>query len=74
MADRLYTYSKKAERDLIRIYLDTANEWGMAQADKYDAGIEKAVNLLAENPNLGRQCDAIKKGYRRFDYERHIIF
>jgi len=46
----------------------------MAQADKYDAGIEKAVNLLAENPNLGRQCDAIKKGYRRFDYERHIIF
>ena len=69
-----YTYSVRAERDVKKIYLDTAKQWGMAQADKYNAGLEDSLNLLTDNPELGRECDYIKKGYRRHEYERHIIF
>ncbi len=69
-----YTYSLRADRDVKKIYLDTAREWGMAQADKYESGLEKTVQLLADNPDLGRKCDYIKDGYQRHEYERHIIF
>ena len=73
MANR-YVYSKRAARDLKKIYIDTAREWGVAQADKYAAGLENVLTLLAENPNLGRRCDEIRAGYRRFEHARHIIF
>ena len=69
-----YTYSLRAEGDVKKIYLDTAREWGMAQADKYEEGLEKSLQLLADNPGLGRKCDYIKEGYQRHEYERHIIF
>lgn len=74
MPDKRYTYSKRAERDLIDIYLTTAKEWGSAQADKYDAGLEKTVKLLTDSSTLGRNIDHIKVGCHRFEYERHIIF
>ena len=69
-----YTYSKRAERDLKSIYIDTAEEWGVAQADRYASGLENAVTLLADNPDMGRRADEIKPGYRRFEHERHTIF
>ncbi len=69
-----FTYSLSAERDVRTIYLDTAKEWGIAQADKYDAGLEQSVHLLAENPDLGRRCDEIRTGYQRHEHDRHVIF
>ena len=69
-----YTYSKRAESDIKKIYRDTVQEWGISQADKYDAGLEKTVNLLAELPDIGRPCEEISEGYRRHEYERHVIF
>ncbi|MCU7837489.1 MAG: type II toxin-antitoxin system RelE/ParE family toxin [gamma proteobacterium symbiont of Taylorina sp.] len=69
-----YTYSIRAEHDVKKIYLDTAIKWGMAQADKYNDGLEHSINLIAGNPDLGRQCDYIRKEYHRHEYERHIIF
>ena len=69
-----YVYSKRAEGQIKKIYLDTAKKWGTAQADTYDAGLLKTIELLADNPEMGRQCDNIRKGYRRHEYERHIIF
>ena len=74
MPRKRYTYSKRAERDLISIYKDTAKTWGIAQADKYDTGLESAIQLLADNPDLGRSCDDIKTGFKRFEHESHIVF
>lgn len=69
-----YSYSIRAEHDLKKIYLDTAKEWGVAQADKYDSGLEKSLQLLAVNPDLGRKCDGIRDGYQRHEHGHHIIF
>lgn len=69
-----YIYSRLAASDVSKIYQDTANERGIAQADKYDAGLENSLKLLADNPDLGRNCDEIREKYQRHEYGRHIIF
>jgi len=74
MRGRKYTYSKRAERDLIKTYQGTVKEWGIAQADKYDIELENTVNLLADNPGLGRNCYEIREGLKRHEHGRHIIF
>jgi toxin ParE1/3/4 len=74
MSKQGYIYSKRSAQDLIKIYHDTARKWGIGQADKYDLGLEKAAELLAENPDIGRNCDYIRLHQRRFEHEKHIIF
>ncbi|TPE47758.1 type II toxin-antitoxin system RelE/ParE family toxin [Maribrevibacterium harenarium] len=74
MVNKTYTYSKLAAQDLIDIYLYTAQIWGQQQADIYDAGLEHMVGLLADSPGIGRSCDDIRAGCRRFEHEHHIIF
>jgi toxin ParE1/3/4 len=69
-----YIYSRRAVRQVKKIYLDTAKEWGLAQADKYDEGLEHTLQLLADNPSMGRECNEIRKGYHQHEYGRHIIF
>tara|TARA_Y100001949_G_scaffold166986_1_gene164216 strand:+ start:284 stop:577 length:294 start_codon:yes stop_codon:yes gene_type:complete len=68
------TYSGKASQDVIKIYQDTAKQWGINQADKYDSGLVNTLKLLQNNPYLGRDRSDIHKGYHHFKYERHIIF
>ena len=74
MVNERYKYTKRAQHALIKIYKDTIRRWGGGQADKYEAGIKNAVELLADNPELGRGCDEIRKGLHRHEHERHIIF
>lgn len=74
MSKQGYIYSKRAAQDLIKIYHDTARKWGIAQADKYDLGLEKAAELLFKNPEIGRRCEYIRLHLQRFDHEKHIIF
>ena len=69
-----YIYSRRAARQVKKIYQDTAKEWGLAQADKYDEGLEDTLQLLADSPDMGRGCNGIRKGYHRHEYGRHIIF
>lgn len=68
------TYSGKASQDVIKIYQDTAKQWGINQADKYDSGLVNTLKLLQNNPHLGRDRSDIRQGYHHFKYERHIIF
>ena len=69
-----YTYSLSAERDVKKIYKDTFKKRGLAQADKYDAGLFNSVSLLAENPLLGRKCNHIRTSYCRYESGHHVIF
>jgi len=36
--------------------------------------IEDCFLRLAENPSLGRACDAIRPGLRRIEQGKHVIF
>jgi toxin ParE1/3/4 len=66
--------SAEAEIDIDGIVVYTINEWGWRQANRYLAKLEEAFDLLARNPSLGRACDSVRAGLRRFEIGRHVVF
>jgi len=62
----------KANIDGITAY--TKASWGWRQADKYLSQLEEAFDRLAERPLIGRSCDRIRPGLRRFEVGKHVIF
>lgn len=52
----------------------TFEQWGEDQTNKYLAELQQCVLRLAEKPNLGRNCDHIRSGLRRFEHGKHVIF
>lgn len=69
-----YTKSKKTDQDIKHLTKRSIADFGEHQTDKYLSGLEQCLQLLAENPNLGRTCDELRQGYRRHEYGSHIIF
>jgi toxin ParE1/3/4 len=63
-----------AERDLLDIWLYTFENWDEAQADQYLDQLGESFLLIANNPLIGKACDGIRPGYRRYHAERHVIF
>jgi toxin ParE1/3/4 len=63
-----------AEEDLIEIWLYTFEKWGAKQADTYLDQLNSGFCLLSENPKIGKNCAAIRKGYRRFQIKNHIVY
>ena len=62
----------QADIDLIAAY--TTDTWGWQQTDRYLSKLEDSFQLLAENPGMGRACDAISSGLRRHELGKHIVF
>lgn len=69
-----YALRKRAEADLADIWQYTARRWSVEQADLYYRGITEALEALAERPSLGRACDDIRRGYRRYNVSAHVVF
>jgi toxin ParE1/3/4 len=67
-------FSRSAKADLLSIGAYTLQTWGIAQAERYIAGLEHCANLLAGNPLLGRPCEWIRPGLYRFEKGRHVFF
>jgi toxin ParE1/3/4 len=63
-------YRPKAVADLKQVLSYSRKEWGDALAEDYLAGLEATCSSLGKFPRLGRQAG----DYRRFRYERHVIF
>lgn len=64
----------KAQEDLEGIWLYTYQKWGPVQAKNYTGILRDQWGKLAKNPSLGRKCNYIRKGYRRLEVGKHIIF
>lgn len=69
-----FELTKSAKKDLRNIAKHTENRWGRDQRNLYAKQIDDCFNLLAKTPFVGKQCDFIKAGYRKFPYGSHIIF
>ena len=54
-----YALRPRADADLADIWRYTAQEWSVDQADRYYRGIIAALQMLGEQPSLGRACDDI---------------
>jgi len=66
--------SVEAEEDIDLIASYTTRTWGWRQTNRYLAKLEDGFELLAENPSIGRSCDSIRPGFRRFEIGKHVVF
>lgn len=70
----LFQLSRKAKSDLKEIALFTSHRWGREQRNVYLKQLDETFSLLAENPDIGKDCSDIRNGYRKFPHGSHIIF
>ncbi|MCH1920957.1 type II toxin-antitoxin system RelE/ParE family toxin [Shewanella sp. A3A] len=54
--------------------LFTSRRWGREQRNVYLKQFDESFWLLAENPDIGKTCDDIRVGYRKFPQASHVIF
>jgi toxin ParE1/3/4 len=60
--------------DLRSIGRYTQTTWGREQRNRYLTKLDECFHMLAEKPQLGRACDDIRQGYRKYQIGRHIVF
>jgi toxin ParE1/3/4 len=66
--------SVEAQNDFDEITTYSVRTWGWRQADIYLERIDDCLELIAANPSIGRACDKIRSGLRRFEIGRHVLF
>ncbi len=71
---RPYLLTAAARKDLIDIGRFTNEKWGKRQRDKYLKQLDDAFKLLSRQPEIGRDADDIKTGYKKFSQGSHVIF
>ena len=64
----------RAQRDLEEIWAYTARTWSPGQAETYIRQIQHGCGIIADDPRLGRPCDDIRAGYRKFKSGSHFLF
>jgi toxin ParE1/3/4 len=67
-------FSRLARLDLIEIGDYTLDHWGEDQAIRYLDSLGACFDLIAANPEVGRRCDRLRKGYRRMEHDKHVVF
>ena len=68
-----YRLSRKAEEDIISIWLYGAETFGVDQADRYHNQLSEAFKLIALNPELARERDEIPPPVRVHPFGSHLI-
>ena len=71
---RAFTLTKKAKADLKSISIYTQRKWGKEQRKIYARQFDDTFHMLSNTPSAGNKCDFIKKGYRKFPFNSHIVF
>ena len=69
-----FVLTNKAKADLKSIGRYTADTWGREQRNRYLALLDGCFHELAANPLKGRDCSAIRPGYRKQSVGRHNVF
>jgi len=70
----MYKLSNKAAEDFGDIYEYTFTHFGEDQADKYTDELESVLKNISESPFMGHDCDDLKVGVRRHEYQKHTIY
>ncbi|CAN3129337.1 type II toxin-antitoxin system RelE/ParE family toxin [Mycobacterium sp. smrl_JER01] len=60
-----FVLSPAAQADLEQIWDYTCDLWNDDQAESYIREIQRGIELVADNPLIGRSCEEVRPGYRR---------
>lgn len=64
----------KAKRDLQKIFEYTYITWGIEQAEKYQDDLFYGMQLILDQPEIGKIYHYSNVGYRKMHVNRHLIF
>ena len=68
-----YRLSKRADTDLIEVFVFGIEQFGLSQAETYQNQLAHCFERLADNPRLGRKADTIGEGVRRHESGSHVV-
>ena len=71
---KTFQLTREAKQDLKNIAIYTEKRWGRDQRYLYAKQLDDVFHFLAETPSIGKKCDYIKLGYRKYPQGSHIIF
>lgn len=63
----------QARNDLDGIWEYSVNQWSVDQAEAYLRTLNSTLQLLTEQPALGRNIDDICEGYLKFPAASHLV-
>lgn len=69
-----FVLTHRAKADLMAIALFTEKHWGKEQRNLYIKQFDEAFHLLAASPLAGKDCGAIRAGFRKLPQGSHLIF
>jgi toxin ParE1/3/4 len=69
-----FDLTRKARADLRAIAIFTEEQWGVEQRNLYLKQFDDTFHLLAASPMVGKKCDEIMPGYRKFPQGSHVVF
>ena len=69
-----YLLTKKALTDINEIWVYTAENWSVEQADRYYNLIFDEIEYIAENLERARDFSHVRIGYRVSKVKSHIVF
>ena len=69
-----FLLSSKAKSDLIKIAKYTQLTWDKSQRNDYLKILDNTFQFLADEPELGINCDYIREGYNKYPQASHVIY
>ena len=69
-----YVISEKAIEDINNIWIYTAENWSVAQADRYYNLIYDEIEYIVNNFDMARDFGKIRKSYKCSKVKSHLIF
>lgn len=68
-----YRLSRKAEEDVVQIYVSGVELFGVDQAERYQEALEKAFDFLSNFPFAAPERSELRGSSRVYPYRSHII-
>ena len=69
-----YIINEKALEDINNIWIYTAENWSVDQADRYYNLIYDEIEYIVENFEMARDFGKIRKSYRYSKVKSHLLF
>lgn len=69
-----YIISEKALEDINKIWIYTAENWSVEQADRYYNQILDEVEYISQNFEMALDFGKVRKAYRFSKVKSHLVF
>ena len=68
-----YSLSRKAEEDILGIYIDGIQRFSLVQADRTHRQLEEVFEFLADNPRVARERTEITPPVWMHPFRAHLV-